>query len=129
MPSKHAVMNRFRDALFDLDSLAPNKAAQAIRQAVSTMLALDVCTEDEFMCLIDLDQKNDWPLIANCLARSIKELILSKRLHPNDIKPWHLCQNYAEKFAAISHMPPWGAAHGAINTILQEVRKLFPASP
>jgi hypothetical protein len=118
-----AVLNGMQSELLDAKTFS--LAALAIRRTINTLLFEEVCTIEEFMLLINLDHRNDWVIIADIIAAKLEKKIKADLIHPNDIKPWHLCPNYKEEFSKISNQQAWRSAHGAINSILSCVSARF----
>ena len=100
-------------------------ATEAIREAVEVLLREQVCTEAEFMALIDLDQKDTWFAVANSIASRLEPLFRRGVVHPNAVKPWQRCPNFKQEFERVAHIRAWRSAHGAINSILAAVNRLY----
>ena len=100
-------------------------AANAIRSSIQALIDFQLCTLDEFLCLVDLDYKNDWPIIAGEIARKAEEEIRLGQLHPNDIKPWQNCDDYSAEFEKIVDQKEWRELHSALDTIIQCVSARF----
>jgi len=120
-------MNRavqgMQESIFRSD--AQSSAALAIRQALNTLIEANVCTEEEFMGLIDLDQQSNWNQIASDIADKLEPLFRNGIIHPNSVKPWQLCKGYRDAFGVIANMRAWRSANAAINSILRAVDRLY----
>lgn len=101
------------------------EAVEAIKECIHILLVYELCTLDEFLCLIDLDYKSEWDLIAGEIARKAERAIRSGALHPNDIKPWHNCHDYKNQFSQVAKQREWRQLHSAINTIIRRITARF----
>ena len=101
-------------------------AVEAIKERIRVLLDYNLCTLDEFLCLIDLDFRNEWTFIAEEIARKAETAIRSGALHPNDIKPWHNCHDYKNRlFDQVAEQREWRKLHSAINNIIGRVSARF----
>lgn len=102
-----------------------NVAANAIRKCIATFIKFDLCSLEEFLCLIDLDYQDYWKMIADNIASGAEREIRNGNLHPNDLKPWQNCSDYKVQFNKLSTQKEWRELHSAINTIIEHISIRF----
>lgn len=100
-------------------------AVEAIKDCIQVLLDYELCTLDEFLCLIDLDYMSEWNFIAGEIARKVERAIRSGSLHPNDIKPWHNCHDYKNQYSQVAKQQEWRQLHSAIDTIIGRISARF----
>ena len=101
------------------------QAADAIRNAIQTLVDHNLCTLDEFLCLVDRDYKFDWPVIAGEIARKAEQEIRCGRLNPNMLKPWQNCPNYPVEFEKLAAQNEWRVLHSALDAIIKSISARF----
>jgi len=100
-------------------------AADAIRGCIDTLLDHNLCSMEEFLCLIDLDFRPYWDYIADDIASSAEQEIREGHLHPNKLKPWQCCRNYKELFRTTSYRKEWRELHSALDSIVGHISARF----
>jgi len=109
--------------LFEDDATHP--AAIAIQTALDNLMDIGVVSEDEFMRLIDLTQRDNWASISRRIAERLEVEVRHGTVSSKDVKPWVMCSGYKNKFGEIVDQKAWRSANGAISSIVSQVDTIF----
>ena len=108
-----------------LEDAVHSPAAQAIRKVLETMISERICTIEEFITLLDLDRRDDWPTIANELAERMVPVIISRVHRVEDFMPWKICREYRTELSGVVSERVWRSSNAAISTIMHRVNELL----
>ncbi len=117
------AVKEIKKTIFDIPASQP--AAIAIQESLSNLLVSGVMTQEEFISLIDLDNKSQWLDLSKDIAERIAAEAKCGAISSRDVKPWVRCKGYRDKFGEIADIRAWRSANGAISSLMSLVDGIF----